>query len=324
MTIPVTTSTAQTINTNTLLSNHNYSKYCCEFYECGEEFENQEQLEVHLRVQHNETIPMNEMNTTSGENHHFMAFTNNLIAKKNDVHKPVLNESLFIPQMQLEELDYSNNGYSLMEAVSIQHGLQNIEVSGNGQASSSQQIHQQSNSHQHLQSHLGLDKPNGFKKMAVCDFCGKYFNKHYLESHKRSHTGAKPFKCSVDGCGRTFTQSSSRNFHEKRFHSLTKHNNVYKCTYPNCEETFFQIENFQKHSSCHPTLEQQQHHENILVSPASLRRIKEEEDEGLQKQSHAALKQPLGLGNKKSNNTTRRFNNYGVKAHKYVCDVCGK
>lgn len=316
LSVPVTTST--TVSNSTLLSNHSYGKYCCEFYECGEEFDSQEQLESHFRVQHNESISMNEMNTTGGgENHHFMVFTNNLNAKKNDIHKPGLSESLFIPQMQLEELEYSNNGYSLMNTAAIQHGLQSHEVTDNGQPSSSSQHPQPNSQQQH--SHLGLDKSNGFKKMAVCDFCGKYFNKHYLESHKRSHTGVKPFKCSVDGCGRTFTQSSSRNFHEKRFHSLSKQNNVYKCTYQNCEETFFQIENFQKHSSCHPPLE---HHPDPLSPPISLEMIKKED--GVRLQKPPAPKQPGGFVHKKTNNTTTRCNNFGVKPHKYVCDVCSK
>lgn len=64
-----------------------------------------------------------------------------------------------------------------------------------------------------------------FKKMAQCLDCGKFFNKNYLEAHKRKHTGSKPFICNIPGCNRSFTQSSSRNVHQKRVHSIGTANN---------------------------------------------------------------------------------------------------
>lgn len=84
-------------------------------------------------------------------------------------------------------------------------------------------------------------------KLAECDICGKSFNKHYIESHKRSHTGQKPYKCSVVGCNRTFTQTSSRNFHEKRFHRNERKYKCIKCTFVACELKFNSLEEMQEH-----------------------------------------------------------------------------
>lgn len=69
------------------------------------------------------------------------------------------------------------------------------------------------------QSTPGKDDGNvDLSKKARCDVCFKYFSKHYMQSHMRSHTGAKPFVCTVPGCNRSFTQTSSRNAHVKKFH----------------------------------------------------------------------------------------------------------
>lgn len=139
--------------------------------------------------------------------------------EKKDVSETKINDVLFVPQMKLEVLEYNSNNSTTDKAFAPVNSM---------------------------------DKTNGYKKLASCDFCGKYFNKHYLESHKRSHTGYKPFKCSVVGCNRAFTQSSSRNFHEKRFHQNTKY--VFKCSYINCDSSFDRMEELQKHLQQHQAL----------------------------------------------------------------------
>ncbi|KAK0398783.1 hypothetical protein QR680_002755 [Steinernema hermaphroditum] len=71
------------------------------------------------------------------------------------------------------------------------------------------------------------------EKRHICDDCGKGFPYlSILESHKRCHTGEKPFPCHF--CSKKFAQKATLQVHE-RTHTGER---PYKCKY--CEKTFAQ------------------------------------------------------------------------------------
>uniref|UniRef100_A0A1I7YYD3 Zinc finger protein n=1 Tax=Steinernema glaseri TaxID=37863 RepID=A0A1I7YYD3_9BILA len=71
------------------------------------------------------------------------------------------------------------------------------------------------------------------EKRHICDDCGKAFPYlSILESHKRCHTGEKPFPCHF--CSKKFAQKATLQVHE-RTHTGER---PYKCKY--CEKTFAQ------------------------------------------------------------------------------------
>ena len=67
---------------------------------------------------------------------------------------------------------------------------------------------------EHLKFHESEAKMS--KHKFVCSYCDrKLATKQSLKEHKYTHTGKKPFKCSVKGCGKTFRQSSQICNHRK-------------------------------------------------------------------------------------------------------------
>ncbi|KAJ6225822.1 hypothetical protein RDWZM_004367 [Blomia tropicalis] len=215
-----TTSTKSTSRSNVNTTNATnliidfFPKFRCDYFNCSQEFASKSHLDAHLSDHHHKL-------------HHHNVNLHHSTVVSHLHHQPenyvTETRQIYVPQVELEVIDYNNDSASPYSASNVDSNKNNI----------ANNIKRGSSSH-----------------MSLCDYCGKYFNKHYIEAHKRTHTGDRPFKCSIDGCNRTFTQTSSRNFHEKRFH-YSDHRKVNS----NCHEQqqFNQMGMMQKHLQ-HSTL----------------------------------------------------------------------
>ncbi|KAG7317415.1 hypothetical protein KOW79_019713 [Hemibagrus wyckioides] len=73
--------------------------------------------------------------------------------------------------------------------------------------------------------------------------CGATFTRKWrLEEHETTHTGARPFKCPVEGCARRF----SRRSHLSR-HALKHKGKLLRCSAASCTKTFSNKDKLKRH-----------------------------------------------------------------------------
>lgn len=83
----------------------------------------------------------------------------------------------------------------------------------------------------HLKRH---NEPLNDRKF-MCNVCGKFFTKGYtLKDHMKIHSGDKPFKCTHEGCSKTFHAKTARVIH------MRSHNpeDRLKCPHDGCPKSF--------------------------------------------------------------------------------------
>ncbi|XP_026871912.2 P43 5S RNA-binding protein [Electrophorus electricus] len=73
--------------------------------------------------------------------------------------------------------------------------------------------------------------------------CGATFTRQWrLKEHETVHTGERPHKCPVEGCGRQFSRKS----HLSR-HALKHGEKKIRCNVTNCAKMFFNADNMKRH-----------------------------------------------------------------------------
>ncbi|EGF82786.1 hypothetical protein BATDEDRAFT_36629 [Batrachochytrium dendrobatidis JAM81] len=105
----------------------------------------------------------------------------------------------------------------------------------------------------HVNDHMGSGKASYICQWRNCTRLQKPFTKrHKVQNHVRIHTKERPYICTMEDCGKTFSRLDGLNTHI-RTHSSVK---PYICETPGCGKAYFHSRSLRKHERIHMELDE--------------------------------------------------------------------
>ena len=160
-----------------------------------------------------------------------------------------------------------------------------------------------------------IPKPRKSEKKYPCNTCGKLFTNSSMDRHVRTHTGVKPYACSI--CDKTFNQKCDRQKHE-RIHTGEK---PFACKV--CDKRLTNSSDLRKHERIHTN-------ERPCPCRASCgKSFKTSSERTSHERFHCPnrfIESEFNLQSKKAapSYKIRKTPNKPYKRGVYGCEVCGK